>query len=338
MPPNVIQLLLEKASTLRPTLEQAASFEAILTYPSSCGNEIGPALKWARSTKDLAVHLPPKNGDLIQQMSLPLLVWGIRQPWAGTISASSLINFWSKPMGRSTSPAGPPLEETVMNLAWATRAIRLVAQDPLANRVRAEDFCREWSYHCEAVSSLWVFESVNTQRVSQLYDAWIDLARIALPELRNLSNPKETLQGRWQQHIHRNLKRMPTAQQSDFLRYMLSSNLSDELKRTTCKKAPPLSWLDPSLHADLRPLLPVLDHTCYPQLPWMELKSHVSARDVCYANESIAHLYCPTLVPAFNLMLRPSEWTDRAAVIRVANMTRPGKPVPEEVSIGDLLI
>lgn len=328
-----MQLLVEKATTLRPTREQAASFEAILTTPDHCGKEVGPALAWARSSKEFAHLLPEKNGHVVQQLSVPLLVWGMRQPWADTISATHIIYFW---LNYQSSAA--TIEDNALDLAWGARAIRLVALDPLAHRARAEDLCRQWSDMCDKDADLWKWQSVNTQRLGQIYNAWLDMARIALPDLRDLERPTQTLQKTWLVQLGHVFKTMPAENQSEFLRAVLSSEFPDELKKAACRKASPPSWLDPQVHAVLRPMFPAADHGCYPELPWTAHKPHLRKDDVARANEAIAHLYCPTLAPGFSIMLGPDDWTNREAVCRVALMSRPGKNPTEQLPIGDLVI
>ena len=318
---------------MRPSKELAASFEAILTTPNSCGKEVGPALQWARSFDANTTALPTTNGDLIQLLSVPLLVWGLRQPWAQTISASHVVNFWFKYQDRSNDMQGKALAQ-----AWATHAVRLCAQDPQANRARAEDLCRVWINRLDTSIPFWQWESIYSQNLPQVYDGWLDMGRLALPDLRGLARPEKTLQENWRAHMAAVLKRMPVPEQSDVLIRLLTSDMSEPLKIAVAQKAASASWLDPRVHAVLRPMLPPQDNTCYPKLPWTKQTGHVKAETIILANQSVANLYCPTLRPAFSLLLAQADWTNREAVCRVANAGRVGKTQPQEFAIGDLLV
>ena len=331
--PCLMQLLVEAIATLRPSKELAASFEAILTTPDNCGKEVGPALQWARSSKAFAHLLPEKNGHLIQQLSVPLLMWGLRQPWADTVSASHVVNFWFKYQARTA-----PIEDLAMDLAWATRAVRLVALDPLALRSRAEDLCRDWSYMCDKNSDLWKWSSVSPPRLGQVYDAWVDMGLLALPDLRDLERPAQTLDTTWLTRLSSVFKSMPDANQAGFMLALLASDTPAAKKKAACRKASTNSWLDRDVHAKLRPLMPAADHACFSELPWTEWKFHLKKDDVARGNEAIASLYCPTLSPGFSIMLSADDWCDRKAVCQVALMARSRPNPPLELLIGDLVI
>lgn len=331
--PCPLPALIEKINSMRPSKEQAASFKAILTDPNHCGKEVEPALQWARALNAPDTTLPTKNGDLIQLISVPLLVWGLRQPWAETISASHVVNFWFKYQDRSNH-----MQEQALAQAWATHAVRLCAQDPQANRTRAEDLCRVWVDGLNTSIPFWQWESIYSQNLPQVYDGWLDMGRLALPDLRDLARPEQTLQDNWRTHMAAVLKRMPVPEQSDVLIRLLTSDIPDPLKIAVAKKAESASWLDPRVYAVLRPMLPPQDHTCYQELPWTKQTGHVRAETIILANQSVANLYCPTLLPAFSLMLSEEDWTDREAVCRVANAGRVGKKLPQEFPIGDFLV
>lgn len=149
LPISPVQLLLDTIQVVHPTNDLASSFEAILTSPDNCGKHAASAIVWARNLP-FAKQLPEKNGPLVQLLSLPLIAWGMRQPWADNISASHLINFWFK---HESVPAMP--QELALNEAWATHTIARCAQDPLVNRTRAEDLCREWYYKCDEDAIAW---------------------------------------------------------------------------------------------------------------------------------------------------------------------------------------
>ena len=320
---------------MRPSKELADSFEAILTSPDNCGRHIIPALQWARAFDASNTALPKKNGDLIQLLSIPLLVWGLRQPWADTVSATHVVNFWFKYQERNTQVQ---TQEKALEQTWATHAVRLCAQDPTANRARAEDLCRVWVNRMDATHSLWEWSSIYTQNLPQVYDGWLDMGRLALPDLRDLARPQNTLQQNWRARMTAVFGKMPVPEQSDFLMHLLTSDIPDPLKIALAKRASAFSWLAPNVHEVLRPMLPAQDHACYPELPWTKPANHVTTEITILANQSVATLYCPTLQPAFNLMLTEADWTNRDAVCRVANSGRVGKTQPLEFPIGYLLV
>lgn len=327
-----VQLLMHTIQKMRPTKEQAASFEAILTSPDNCGKHAVAAILWARALP-FAKQLPEKNGPLVQQLSVPLLVWGMRQPWAEMISASHVINFWFK---HQSIPAMP--EDRALNEAWATRAIATCAQDSLANRSRAEDLCREWYWQCDNNADAWKLGAASSRSQGQLYEAWLDMHRIALPDLRNLEKPQETLQKTWLSRLGPMLKEMAPEQQSAFMLCLLASELPAVTKIAACKKSSSLSWLDPDVHSSLLPLLPVHEHARHSMLPWVELKSHLRAMEVAKDNEAIANFYCPNLAPAFSILLQPSDWTNRAAVCKAADLARPKNITTYELPIDGLVL
>lgn len=331
-PISSVQLLTRTIQTLRPTKEQAASFEAILTSPDNCGKHAVAAILWARSLP-FAKQLPEKNGPLVQLLSLPLLVWGMRQPWAEMISASHVINFWFK---HQVSPM--LAENRALDEAWATRTIASCALDPLANRARADDLCREWYWQCDSDADAWKFSMASSRSQGQLYEAWLDMYRMALPDLRNLEKPQETLQKTWLSRLGPMLREMAPEQQSGFMLCLLASDLPAVTKIAACKKSSSLSWLDPDVHSSLLSLLPINEHARYGMLPWVEYKSHLRAVDVASDNEAIANLYCPNLAPAFSIMLQPGDWTNRAAVCKAVDMAHPKKATTYELPIGDLVI
>lgn len=332
--PCLLPTLIDKISAMRPSKELAASFEAILTSPDNCGRHIIPALQWARAFDADNSALPKKNGDLIQLLSVPLLVWGLRQPWADTVSATHVVNFWFKYQERNTQVQ---TQEKALEQTWATHAVRLCAQDPNANRARAEDFCRVWVNKMDATHALWEWSSIYSQNLDQVYNGWLDMGRLALPDLRDLARPQNTLQQNWRARMTAVFTKMPVPAQSDFLMLLLTSDIPDPLKVELAKRASSLSWLDPNVHEVLRPMMPAQDHACYPELPWTKHVSHLKVQDVIHANQSLANLYCPTLQPAFNLMLHQDDWTNREAVCRVAHAGRLRNKPSQELPIGDLV-
>lgn len=331
--PCPLPALIQTINNMRPSKEQAASFKAILTDPNHCGKEVEPALQWARALNASDTTLSTKNGELIQLISVPLLVWGLRQPWAETISVSHVVNFWFKYQDRPNQ-----MQEKALAQAWATHAVRLCAQDPQANKERAEDLCRMWINRLDVCWALWEWESIYSQNLPQVYGGWLDMGLLALPDLRDLARPEQTLQQTWRARMTTVLKRMPVPEQSDFLILLLTSNIPDPQKIAVAKRAASASWLDPRVHSILRPMLSQHDHTCYLDLPWTKQTGHVKPETIILANQSVAHLYCPNLLPAFSLMLSEADWTDREAVCRVANAGRVGKTLPQEFAIGDLLV
>lgn len=129
--------LIEKINSMHPTRELAASFKAILTTPNHCGKSVGPALQWARAFNPVEARLPERNNDLTQLISVPLLLWGLRQPWAETISVCHVVDFWFKYQVRIAKP-----QEKILEQAWTTHAVRLCSQDPHTNRAQVDALCR----------------------------------------------------------------------------------------------------------------------------------------------------------------------------------------------------
>lgn len=130
---------------------------------------------------------------------------------------------------------------------------------------------------------------------------------------------------------------MTHEQQSGFMVFLLGSNLPTNIKIAACKKSS-LSWLDPNVHSRLLPLLPVHEHARYSMLPWTEPKSHLRSTDVAHDNEAIATLYCPNMIPAFNLLLQPNDWLKRAVVCNAVDFAHPKNVMPCRLPIDDLVL
>lgn len=174
-----------------------------------------------------------------------------------------------------------------------------------------------------------------------MYSAWTDLGLIACatPDVQCLHDPRVTLSDSWVKQMAAMFNSLPDAQLPDVLMDVLTSALPVANKLALCKKAPPASWLHPDVHAALRPLLPALDRDCFQALPWVTHRRHRTPNiEIADLNQQLAHLYCPSLVVAFTVMLTPSDWTDRQAVQRAVHAGKKEGAAVDTLDITDLVM
>ena len=336
LPTSLMQLLVEKAAKTRPSKELADSFAAVVCMPTTCGAASNPAHKWARSDGDIASRLPARYGHALRTFIVPLLPWALRHPWAEDISMPQAVNHWAGHMTAQKEPI-----ERVQSLIWGTKAVRAAIEHPQSLPERVQDLRREWHALCDTASVIWKWTDVPELLLPNVYSAWTDLGLIACasPEVQCLHDPRMTLSDSWVKQMGAMFNSLPDAQLPDVLMDVLTSALPDANKLALCKKAPPVSWLNPDVHAALRPLLPPLDRDCFQALPWVTLRrNRMPGQDIADLNQQLAHLYCPSLVVAFTVMLTPSDWTDRQAVQRAVHAgKKPGTPV-DTLDITDLVM
>lgn len=326
LPTSLMQLLVEKAAKTRPSKELADSFAAIVCMPTTCGAAFNPAHAWARSHPDIAARLPAKYAHAVRAFIVPLLPWALRHPWANDISLPLAVNHWAGYLTHVNDPA-----ERVQSLMWATKAVRAAIEHPQSLPARTQDLRREWHDLCDTTSVIWKWTDVPTQLLPALYSAWTDLGIVATtgPELHCLHDPKLTLATSWVKQMAAMFNTLPSEMLPGVLMDVLTSPLPDTSKLALCKKAFPTAWLDPDVHEALRPLLPDSDRACFQELPWSTLRrTRAPNKELASLNEQLAHLYCPSLVPAFTVMLSANDWCDRAAVQRAVHAgKKPGTPV-----------
>lgn len=338
--PGLTQRLIEKTLTLQPTPQEAISFEALLSSPTQCAKDSGPALKWARSSQEFSHLLPETNSDVLKAISLPLLAWGIRQPWAKDISMLSLLDYWSSGLGAST---GEFSYDKCLSMIWATHLVRACVEFPETNPDRVNDLRRNWVDLTDANGALWQWTRMPPEQLPKMYAAWADVGHIATPSttaapnLLNLDTRPVLLEKSWLQLLGRAVKAMPVAQQSTVLVAVLASTLCDTTKRAACHKAAPQAWLDPTVHAVLRPILSANDRACHQELPWLRSNATITKTQSCRINESLANMYCPILAPLCSLLLNAEQWSDRNAVQRAFNQTKISRLPSESLSIEGLV-
>lgn len=335
MTSQVLPFLRGHLRSWRPTPAQQESAQDLLCNPTSCRSMASAIIKWARALPASEV-LPRDNPTLLSNLLMPLLPWGLCQPWANDIPVSLLLDTWAC-VPQNTASA----QSNTMNMAWATEIVRDAVVQPSANEERARTLAMLWFQRNLPTHGIWRWDMVQPEQLDDVYDAWVNMRLIAYDDnLRDLSQPTKTLVQSWFQTLKSTFKELSVEACSNVLIAVLASGLADKHKVLACKLAPPQSWLSPDVHAALRPLLPPADRACFQELPWEKQLpySKMSSQDVAAINQQVAHLYCPALVVAFTVMLTPNDWSDRQLVQHAANMEKPRQAPPDMLGVNDLLL
>lgn len=332
----VLPFLWKAAQNWGPSLAQQESAQDLLCNPSVCQTKARPILDWARQLPGSTVRptlLPQANPTLLQQLLLPLLPWGLRQPWAHDIPVSLVLQLWlDAPMNNVSK------ESRTMNLALATEIVRTAVEHPGANAERANTLAQQWFHYNEPGRGAWMWDVVAKDLRDHVYDGWANFGLIAVArDCRSLDNPSQSLMQTWSTTLSTALKEMNVLHGSDVLVALLASELSNKHKLLACKLAGPQSWLNSDVHGALRDLLPQDDMACYPQLPFAVPNRGLPFDAVGDINRRLAQLYCPSLTPFFEIGLSADQWTVRQDVLAVHSMVQKSRRPTSSLALPDLL-
>lgn len=302
---------MEEVLSLQPSQEEAASFKAILCTPNTFGKVFSPAIHWAQSSKKLAPLLPQHNDEIVRTMSLPLLLWGVHQPWAKSIAIRDVLDYWWKSLALSKTTQGKAYAQI-----WATHIVHACIMVPTAPSDIANKLCREWMHKCNNQQALWQWQFVLPDAQIQMQAAWIEMADIAKEDQLNILGTFKTLAEGFNTNMIWIFKAMPMPLQSALIHQILESNLPDYKKINLCKYASFSSWIDKNVHNALRAVLPQNDFECCLQLPLTPSIANRAFKEAIPCNQYLMKMYCPSFFPALDVMLGEEQWNNRNTIMR----------------------
>lgn len=325
-----LPFLWKAAQNWGPSLAQQESAQDLLSNPTSCRSMAPEILRWARQLPESA-FLSRHNTTLLVELLMPLLPWGLRQPWAHEIPVSLILDLWVNSLDKA------PKESKTLHMAMATEIVRHAVSVPTAHTERAITLAQQWFCRNTQGQGAWMWDVVAEDRREHVYDAWANFGLIAQTRIcRHLNNPRQSLSQFWLTTLSSSFEEMSVPNGSRVLFAMLASELTDKTKLLACKLADPRSWLDEDIQPGLRALLPSDDLLCYPELPFAVPNRGLPFAAVGSINRRLAQSYCPSLIPFFEVGVADDQWTQRNIVLSVHRMAKQSRRPLGTIELPDL--
>lgn len=295
-------------------MEVAAPLRAWLAQspPLSCAHALSSAL--------------PHTEDF-HRLGGPLLAWGLSKPWHADILVQQTLHRWCRVLNERNLYSNA----LAANMACATHLVAQVLPRLEENtRLALAELWTKDVVEPSPNNVLWQPNMCDAATQASVVASWIDLHTIATTYQGGLGTEK------WERAVRR-------AFDKSFLHHgrhlltLLQSALPDDAKVRAAFAIDFKAWFDPDVLAHLAPFLqrtapdPVV--RLY-SIPWAKDENFQSRSERAEVQKRLCSLYCPELVPLFELC--DIDWLDRVNVFRVANALSPDNTAFDVVGLLDI--